>query len=83
MGTLKKLNYRRPKFKIIKSSGDVEHFNKSKLQRSLQRTGLLPTICKDITEQVACKVHPGSTTQDIFKHTEKILRNKSTVAATH
>lgn len=79
----KKLKSFGPKFQIIKSSGDVEKFNKSKLQRSLKRVGLLPSECKIITEQVAEKIQYGTTTDDIYKHTEKILRKKSTVAATH
>ena len=79
----KKLKFIGPKLQIIKSTGDVEKFNKSKLQRSLKRIGLPAHDCKVITEQVAEKVHHGSTTNDIFKHTEKILRRKSTVAATH
>ena len=79
----KKLKFIGPKLQIIKSTGDVEKFNKSKLQRSLKRIGLPAHDCKVITEQVAEKVHPGSTTNDIYKHTEKILRRKSTVAATH
>lgn len=78
-----KFKYRDPKFQIIKSTGDLEQFNKSKLQRSLLRAGLRAKECKIITEQVAEKIHHGSTTRDIYKHTEKILRHRSTVAATH
>lgn len=78
-----KFRYHGPKFSIIKSSGDLEQFNKSKLQRSLQRAGLRPKDSKMITEQVAEKIRHGSSTHDIYRHTEKLLRQQSTVAATH
>lgn len=78
-----KFRYHGPKLSVIKSSGDVEQFNKSKLQRSLLRAGLRPRDSKAISEQVAERVHHGSSTHDIFKQTEKILRRQSTVAATH
>lgn len=83
MKSRNKFRYHGPKLQIIKSSGDVEQFNKSKLQRSLQRAGLRPKECRDITELVADKIRHGSTTHDIFKHAEKILRQQSAVAATH
>lgn len=83
MKSRNKFKYHGPKLSIIKSSGDVEQFNKSKLQRSLKRAGLRPKECKQITEQVAEKVRHGSTTHDIFKKTEKLIRQQSTIAATH
>lgn len=83
MKSRSKFRYHGPKLNIIKSSGDVEQFNKSKLQRSLKRTGLRPKVCKDISEQVAEKISQGTTTHEIFKRTEKLLRQQSTVAATH
>lgn len=82
MKARRKFRYHGPRLQIIKSSGDVEQFNKSKLQRSLQRAGCAPKECKFITNQVAEKIRHGSTTHDIFKHTEKILRQQSPVAAT-
>ncbi len=83
MKSRSKFRYHGPKLSIIKSSGDVEQFNKSKLQRSLQRAGLRPVDSKAITEQVAEKIRHGSTTHDIYKRTEKLLRQQSTVAAAH
>lgn len=83
MKSRSKFKYHGPKLKIIKSSGDLEQFNKAKLQRSLERAGCRPKECRDITARVAEKIRHGSTTHDIFKQTEKILRQQSPIAATH
>lgn len=71
------------KFPIIKSSGQLEPFSKSKLQRSLQRTGLPPKFCKEIAKEVAHKVKPGTSTREIYQDTFKLVKKKSNVAATH
>lgn len=73
----------RTKQHILKSSGQLEAFSARKLQRSLQRTGLKPKYCKQITEEIAEKIEPGTTTREIYKKTFKLLRKKSPVAATH
>ncbi|MBC7537463.1 MAG: restriction endonuclease [Bacteriovorax sp.] len=68
---------------IFKSTGELEKFSAKKLERSLQRTGLRPKYCKEITKEVTEKIKPGTSTRDIFKHTIKLIRKKSPIAATH
>jgi hypothetical protein len=79
----KKLLTSRNKHPILKSSGKIELFSASKLQRSLKRTGLRPKYCKQISKEVAQKIKPGASTRDIFKHTIKLIHKKSPIAATH
>ena len=57
---------------IKKSSGDFEPFSEKKLQRSIVRTGLKPSFSRTISKEVAHKIHSGSTTKEIYKHTIKL-----------
>ena len=68
---------------IYKSSGQMEFYSAQKLRRSIARTGLHPTEVKKITAEVTEKIKPGSTTQDIYKHTVKLINRHSPIAATH
>lgn len=68
---------------IIKSSGQSEPFSARKLQRSLQRTGLRPKYCKEISAEIAQKIKPGTSTRDIYKKTFKLIHKQSPIAATH
>ena len=68
---------------IKKSTGAFEAFSQKKLQRSIIRTGLNPNFSKTISKEVAKKIHPGSTTKEIYKHTINLIKKKSTIAATH
>jgi len=75
------------KKRILKSSGNIEFFSRQKLHRSIQRTGLKPKYCREISETIAKKFekekpdHP--TTKSIFKETIKLIKKQSTLAATH
>jgi hypothetical protein len=73
----------RPKTHIFKSTGELEIFSAKKLERSLQRAGLRPKDCKEISKEVAQKVKPGTSTREIFKDAFKLIRKKSPIAATH
>lgn len=73
----------RNKNQIKKSNGDIEKFSESKLQRSIMRTGLNSSSSKKISKEVAQKIHSGSTTKEIFRHTVNLIKKKSTIAATH
>ncbi|MDO9181109.1 MAG: restriction endonuclease [Bacteriovorax sp.] len=79
----KNRKFNRPKQHIVKSTGLLEVFSAKKLERSLQRTGLRPKDCKEISKVVAEKIKPGTSTHEIFKDTVKLIRQKSTIAATH
>lgn len=71
------------KRKIVKSTGELEIFSAQKLKRSLQRTGLPPKYCRDISKEVAGKIKTGDRTKDIFKETIKLIEKHSPVAAVH
>lgn len=73
----------KPKPHILKSTGELEVFSENKLKRSLHRAGLRPKYCKEISKEVAQKIKPGISTNEIFKHTVKLIRKKSPIAATH
>lgn len=68
---------------IIKSSGESERFSMMKFQKSLRRTGLQQKYCKQISKQVAEKIHPGIRTKDIYNETFKLIKKHSPVAAVH
>lgn len=72
-----------PKHHILKSTGEVELFSARKLRRSLERAGLRPKYCKEIAKEVSQSIEPGESTTDIFKKTVKLVRRKSSIAATH
>ena len=74
---------KKTKHHIFKSSGELQLFSEKKLERSLARAGLRLKDCKEIAKEVTEKIKPGSSTHDIFKHTEKLVRKKSSIAATH
>lgn len=77
----RKMNF--PKYQIIKSTGQLELFSSTKLQRSIQRAGLRPKTSKEIAQEVAQKIKPGTSTRQIYKETIKLVNKKSHVAATH
>jgi hypothetical protein len=71
------------KYKIKKSSGVEEHFNRLKLERSIARTGLRKKTCKDISATIEKNIQDCSTTKDIYKKTFKLIKKHSTIAAAH
>ncbi len=75
--------FTKQKHHVLKSTGEIEWFSPRKLQQSIERTGLQPKFCKKITNEVAAKVEAPISTGDIYKHTMKLLKKQSTVAATH
>ena len=68
---------------VFKSSGAMQLFSANKLERSIQRTGLMPKECKEITKEVSKKIKTGVKTKDIFNNTFKLIRKKSQIAAIH
>jgi hypothetical protein len=68
---------------VIKSSGEVERFSMAKFETSLKRTGLPPKYWKQISKQVAAKVHPGIRTKDIYNETFRLIKKQSSIAAIH
>jgi Restriction endonuclease len=74
---------KRKQFKILKASGRTEPFSKKKLFQSLERTGLPPKECHNISNIVAGEVNEGSQTKDIYKKTLNLVRKASPLATVH
>lgn len=66
---------------IKKSSGSLEPFSSKKLYSSIARTGLNSKLSKNIVDQIVSKVQTDSSTKEIYKHAIKLIKRKSTVAA--
>jgi len=68
---------------VFKSTGAMQLFSAKKLERSIQRAGLMPKECKEITKEISKKIKPGVKTKDIFNNTFKLIKKKSPLAAIH
>lgn len=66
---------------IKKSNGEVEPFSSQKLFKSVSRTGLDKQCCQEIASEVSKKLKKNTSSKDIFKHTIKLIKKRSTVAA--
>jgi hypothetical protein len=75
--------YKKTKHHIRKSSGEFEFFSPTKLQHSIERTGIRPKTSKQITNSVSKIIQPGSSTKEIFDQTIKLIRKESPIAAIH
>jgi hypothetical protein len=73
----------RHKYQIYKSTGELQPFSAKKLERSLERAGLHFKERRDIAHEVSQQLRPGIRTKDILKKTERLVRQKSPIAATH
>lgn len=74
-------NSKRRQIKILKESGRPEAFSKKKLLQSIERTGLSPRECQNISEIVAAETHEGDLTRDIYKKTLKLIKATSPIAS--
>lgn len=68
---------------IVKSTGDLEFFSAKKLQKSIERAGLHPQVCRRISHDVSKKIMPGTNTREIFNQTIQLINKESQVAAVH
>lgn len=68
-------------FRIYKSHGGTESFSRSKLFRSLKRSGLPNSQCQQITDKVARELYEGARTKDIYKKALQLVKATSPVAA--
>jgi hypothetical protein len=76
------MRHHRPRqFKVLKASGRSEPFSRKKLFLSLERTGLPPRECQEISARVAREVGEGAETRDIFKKTLKLVKETSPLGA--
>ncbi|MFA6430182.1 MAG: ATP cone domain-containing protein [Candidatus Paceibacterota bacterium] len=65
-----------PEIYIIKSNGEREVFDYSKLEASLKKIGTDDLVVKEILEEIAKELHEGITTREIYKRAYSILRKK-------
>jgi hypothetical protein len=74
---------KRRKIRIRKASGLPQPFSKQKLFRSLQRTGLNHHECKQISDRVEKEISEGTNTNEIYRKTLRLVKQKSPVASVH
>lgn len=68
-------------FTIFKANGTQENFSSAKLKRSLERAGLQPSDCDEITSTVKHSMIPGDRTKDIYDRCVSLLHKRSPIAA--
>jgi len=64
---------------ITKASGEAEHFNESKLVRSLAKTGLSVEVASQTLDYLKRHLRTGITTKDIHEHVSTYLRDNAPV----
>ncbi len=65
-----------PEIYIVKSNGEREVFDYSKLETSLKKIGTDDLVVKEILEEIAKELHEGITTREIYKKAYSILKKK-------
>lgn len=71
--------YQRPKY-VVKANGTTESFSKTKLTRSLARTGLSHKACENIANKVSAEICDGDKTRDIYRKAFTLIKEKSPLA---
>ncbi len=75
------------KKRVLKSTGLEEIFSRQKLKKSIERSGLKPKYCREISKAIAEKIEnlevDQPSTETIFKETVKLIKKQSTIAAAH
>jgi hypothetical protein len=66
--------------KIIKNSGDIVDYDREKLRKSLQHSGLIGSDLEGVMKTVEAYLYDGIRTKQIYKFTKKLLKN---ISATH
>lgn len=59
---------------VIKLDGTIEPFKVEKLKRSLQKAGAHKEETNAIADRILAEIHDGITTQEIYRHAFKLLR---------
>ena len=65
------------KMKIVKHSGAIVDFNRSKLKQSLLKSGASPAIVDDVLQQIEKEVYEGISTKRIYKMAFGLLKKTS------
>jgi hypothetical protein len=66
---------------VRKASGEIEHFDASKLRRSLQNAGADPSTIEEITANIENWLHEGVTTKKIYSRAFSLLFRKNRINA--
>lgn len=62
---------------IIKSDGNRELFDVTKLEESLKNSGAENNVVKEIASHISSEIEDGMTTREIYKHAFEILNKKA------
>jgi hypothetical protein len=65
------------KMKIVKHSGAIVNFNRSKLKQSLLKSGATPPMVDDVLQLIEKEVYEGISTKHIYKMAFSLLKKKS------
>jgi hypothetical protein len=63
--------------KIIKHSGDIVDFDRSKLKRSLLKSGASQLVVDDVLQQIEKEIYEGISTKRIYKTAFGLLKRES------
>ena len=63
--------------KIVKHSGAIVNFNRSKLKRSLLKSGASPIMIDDVLQLIEKEVYEGISTKEIYKMAFGLLKKNS------
>lgn len=63
--------------KIVKHSGDIVNFDRSKLERSLLKSGAEESIVEDVLAYIEREIYEGISTKRIYKLAFKLLKKSS------
>lgn len=66
---------------ILKANGDREIFSRSKLERSLRRSGATRPLIDKIVPQVETKIHDGIKTSEIYGYAASLLHKEQKTTA--
>jgi len=66
---------------IVKSTGERESFDPTKLCASLMRSGATEEMCNAVSSHIEAELHDGMSTKEIYKHAFFLLKKHSKPAA--
>ncbi len=67
--------------KVIKRSGDIVPFDKAKLERSLLRSGAMPSVVATVLARIQAHAYDGMSTKHIYKQAFAMLKRASNAHA--
>ncbi len=67
--------------KIVKRSGNIVDFSRSKLEASLLKSGALPSVVKEVIESIENSLFDGISTKEIYRQAFTLLKKASNAHA--